>query len=48
MENVSSHRPNMQFTNGEIHELDIDNFENQCKGALKIYVSRVSLMQSMW
>jgi hypothetical protein len=48
MENVSRHWPDFQFTNGEIHDLDIEHYENQCKGALNRYALRVALMHSKW
>lgn len=35
-----------QFTNGKIHDLDIENSENQCKGAFNRYALRVALMHS--
>ena len=34
VENVSRHWPDFQFMDGEIHDLDKDHYENQCKGAL--------------
>ena len=46
MENVSNYWPDFQFTNGEMHELDIENHENQCKSDLNRYALRVALMHS--
>jgi hypothetical protein len=48
VEKVSRHWPNFQFMDGEIHDLDKDHSENQCKGALNRYTLRVALMPSKW
>jgi hypothetical protein len=34
VENVSRHWSDFQFMDGEIHDLDKDHYEYQCKGAL--------------
>jgi hypothetical protein len=48
VENVSRHWPDFQFMDGEIHDLDKEHSENQCKGALNRYALRVALMPSKW
>jgi hypothetical protein len=46
VENVSRHWQDFQFMDGEIHDLDKDHFENQCKGAFNRYTLRVALRPS--
>ena len=48
MENKSRHWLEFQFIGGEIHELDIERSENQCKGALNRYALRVAHFHSKW
>jgi hypothetical protein len=36
MDNVSRNWPDFQFKNGEIHDLDIEHYENQLKYALRV------------
>jgi hypothetical protein len=48
MENVSRHWPDFQFTNSEIHDLDIEHYVNQWKDAVNRYALRITLMHSKW
>jgi hypothetical protein len=48
MENVSRNWLYFQFKNGEIHDLDIENYENKWKDEMNIYALRVTLMHSKW
>jgi hypothetical protein len=48
VENVSKNWPDFQLMDGEIYDLDIDHYENQCKGALNKYALRFALMPSKW
>jgi hypothetical protein len=48
VENVSRHWIDFQFTNDEIHNLDIEHYENQWKDAMNRYALTIALMHSKW
>jgi hypothetical protein len=48
MESVPRLWPHFQFTNGKIHDLDIENYENQWNDVVNKYAFRISLIHSKW